>query len=72
MLKDNVKVFEEGLNEDEIKILEGAREKLVFKNNYGLLLILYSRFLIPLNYKGYGNIDVIHYWEKIDEIEANK
>jgi hypothetical protein len=30
MLKDNVNVFEEGLNEDEIKILEEARKKLVF------------------------------------------
>jgi hypothetical protein len=31
MLKDNVNVFEEGLNEDEIKILEEARKKLVLK-----------------------------------------
>ena len=30
------------------------------------------RFFLPLNYKGYGDIDVKHYYEKMNEIEENR
>ena len=71
-IKENISYLDD-LSEHEKAVLQEVREKYdlliiypQFQTVYSSLF-LFLRFFIPLNYRGWGNIEVVGYHEKVNK-----